>query len=206
MLKSFVFVLLRFSLVPILREILQRRRVTVILYHSVDPDVLDRHLQALRRRYRFIALQDYLEARAAGSLDSLPPKAMVLTLDDGHAANYRLLPVLRKHEVAATVFVCTRIVGTHRHFWFRDEAARGEVGTLLGLPDEERRRRLAARGFEETREYAGRHALTWEEMGEMREWVDFQSHTRFHPLLVRCPEDRARDEIRGSRTDLEERG
>ena len=205
MLRNLPFLLLRATLLPLLiRELVQRRRVTILLYHAVAPDVLDRHLHALKRVYTFVAMKDYLEAREGGR--PLPPKALVLTLDDGHASNRALLPVLEKHGVRATVFLCTRIVGTRRRFWFEHPPAKRETATLKTLPDMERLERMRALGFDEDREYEDRQALTWEEVAEMRAWVDFQPHSRFHPILPRCSDERAREEIVRSKKDLEDRG
>jgi peptidoglycan/xylan/chitin deacetylase (PgdA/CDA1 family) len=206
-LKRAFLALLRASLLPVvIRETLQKRGVTVLLYHQVRPEVLDRHLAVLGRRYRFISLREYLDARRRGTLGSLPPKSLVITLDDGHASNRDLLPVFRRHGIRPTVFVCTGLVGTRRHFWFEDSVRGPETQHLKTLPDAERLARLAEHGFEEDREYETRQALSWEEMEEMRASVDFQSHTMYHPILVRCDRDRARREISQSKADLEARG
>jgi peptidoglycan/xylan/chitin deacetylase (PgdA/CDA1 family) len=205
--KRGVFVLLRLSLLPrLLRARFQRERVTAILYHAIEPERLDHHLAALTRRYHFIPLAEYVEARQNGGTARLPRNAAVLTFDDGHAVNAAVLPVLRKYGIRPTIFVCTGIVGSRRHFWFRDAASRGEIPSLKALPDAERLALLGKRGFEEEREYPDRQALTWEEMEAMREWVDFQPHTRFHPILPRCDAERARREIVASKADLEARG
>jgi peptidoglycan/xylan/chitin deacetylase (PgdA/CDA1 family) len=205
--KKILFRLLHVSGIPFLvREIWQRNRITIFLYHRVEPDVLDRHLAVLGRHYNFISLERYLRIRAGRDPDPVPDKAAILTLDDGHASNRELLPVLQKHGVRCTIFVCTGIAGTRRHFWFLDSAVEGDIRELNRVADEERLARMEARGFREDREYPTRQALTWEEMDAMREWVDFQPHTRFHPALSRCSAERAEREIRGSKADLVERG
>lgn len=207
MIKHLLILILYASLVPFLiREIWQRGRATILLYHRVDPDVLDRHLAALKRHYNFISLSEFIRIRAGQDRGRLPKKAAILTLDDGHASNRALLPVLQKHKIPCTIFVCTAIVGTHRRFWFLDSSAEDEVLQLTRVSDQARLARLESRGFREDREYPDRQALSWEEMDEMREWVDFQPHTRFHPILRGCSTDRAEAEIRGSKADLEERG
>lgn len=207
MLKHVLFLLLYASSVPFLiRELWQRRRVTVLLYHRVEAGVLDRHLARLKRHYNFIPLQDFLRIQSGQSPGRIPKKAAILTLDDGHVSNRTLLPVLEKHRIPCTLFVCTAIVGTHRSFWFLDPAAKSDAFELTRVPDEERLARLQARGFRESREHATRQALSWEEAAAMRSWVDFQPHTRSHPILPFCSAERADMEIRGSKTDLEERG
>lgn len=203
--RAFIFALLRVTFIHVLvRTFFQRRRVTVLLYHAVRPDILDRHLAVLKKNYTFITLRDYLDAREFAR--ELPLKPLVLTLDDGHASNRALLPILKKHDVRATIFLCSGIVGTQRRFWFKHPEARLEVSRLKNLPDTERLERLRNLGFEETRVYSDRQALTWKEVDDLREFVDFQPHSVFHPILPRCDEKRARDEIANSKEHLEARG
>jgi peptidoglycan/xylan/chitin deacetylase (PgdA/CDA1 family) len=58
-------------------------------------------------------------------------------------------------------------------------------------------------GFEGTKEFPDRHALSKDEIREMKQVVDFQSHTRFHPLLPNCSAEKARAEIWQSKEELE---
>ena len=205
MLKKLTFVLLRATLIHVLvREFIQRRRVTILLYHAPAPDVLDRHLHALSKSYTFITFREFLDA--SEHKQKLPPKALILTLDDGHASNHALLPVLKKYDVRATIFLCSRIVGTNRHFWFKHPQAKQEIALLKTLDNGERLERLEKLDFRECQAYEDRQALSWDEVDEMREWVDFQPHSMFHPILPRCSEERVHEEIAKSKSDLEERG
>lgn len=89
------------------RELLQRNRVTVITYHDVSRAKADEHLDWLKSRYNIISLNTYLDAMKSGRLGDLPRKAMVITLDDGWRQNLELVPVLRRHDVPATIFICS---------------------------------------------------------------------------------------------------
>jgi peptidoglycan/xylan/chitin deacetylase (PgdA/CDA1 family) len=199
--RALVFRLIRFSLIPFaLRQTIQRRRVTIVVYHDPDPGTFERHLALLRRLYNIVRLADAVRALSEGSLRSLPPKALAVTLDDGHRRNFQLKPVLEKLDVPVTIFVCTGIVGTRRGFWFKHV----ELPTpLKTLSDEERVRQLLALGFDEEEELAVRDALSREEMLEMRgPLVDFESHTVSHPILPYCSDAKTRAEICHSRDDL----
>jgi len=46
-------------------------------------------------------------------------------------------------------------------------------------------------------------ALNKEEIAEMSEYVNFQAHTRLHPSLPLCTTQKAKDEIVGSKEDLQ---
>ena len=146
--KAAVFAVLRWSGAALLaRHTVQARRVTMLAYHDPDPDTFERHLALLTSLYSVIDLTTFLSARAAGDLRALPVRAVVLTLDDGWAGNVRLLPALQRHGVRPTVFLCTSIVGTNRHYWWTHAPDQIGPEPLKGLAEEERLRRLASFGF-----------------------------------------------------------
>jgi peptidoglycan/xylan/chitin deacetylase (PgdA/CDA1 family) len=79
------------------------------------------------------------------------------------------------------------------------------VQQLKAVTDTERLRILHGAGFDETKEFEERQALSDSEVAELKARVDFQSHTLFHPILPRCPADKAEAEIARSKQDLEAR-
>jgi len=203
--RKYLFLLLRLSGIPLLlRILLQKDKVTVLCYHDPSPDVMDAHLRILKSRYNIIPLWQYIEWRIGKSVERIPPYAMVITLDDGHRNNALLRPVLQQSGTPLTVFLCSAIVGTHRHYWWTRVSTAADREALKRLPDEERRARLARWQHTDTTEYSDRQALSRQEIEELRPLVDFQSHTRFHPVLPECQTQRAADEIAGSKTDLEQ--
>ena len=204
--KELACLLLRLSGIPLLiREVFQRRRVTILVYHRLDAETADRHFSALRRSYTPIGLQAYLEARRNHALRPLPSKAVIVTIDDGHESVYRLKPVLAKHQMPVTVFLCSGLVGTNRRFWFSapglDPAQRQHLKTV---PDETRIAALRAMGFDDSMEFLERESLNVNEMRELEDLVDFQSHTVSHPVLPTCSDEKATEEIELSRHRLAE--
>jgi peptidoglycan/xylan/chitin deacetylase (PgdA/CDA1 family) len=203
--KKIALFLLRMSAVPyFIREVVQRRRTTILVYHKLSPEAAERHFEALRRSYNIISLADYLDART-NLRRQLPPKALIVTIDDGHKGNYALKPLLEKYGITATVFLCSGLADTNRHFWFEIEMSNSVRQGLKGVSDEERLKVLAGMGFTETAEQTTRQALSAAEIEEMKPVVDFQSHTVYHPLLPQCSDQRAFDEISDSKTQLEEK-
>lgn len=201
--KRGVLFLLRMSGVPFLiRELAQRRRVTILCYHQPSAEVATRHFEALRRRYSIISLSDYLSFRA-GTQKQLPPKPLIITLDDGHMLNYSLKPIFEKYRIQPTVFLCSGVVGTKRGFWFETEMNDGVRQSLKWVSDEQRLQILARMGFSETGEASTRQALSAIEIQDMKSIVDFQSHTVYHPLLPQCSAPRAVAEISDSKAELE---
>jgi peptidoglycan/xylan/chitin deacetylase (PgdA/CDA1 family) len=202
--RRLLFGLVRWSgLSFLLRETVQRTRTTILLYHRIDPEALDLHLSVLGKRYHFIPLRDYVEALRSGRASSLPPKSMVITLDDGLRSNYALLDVFRNHHVTPTIFICSGIVGTNRKFWTLAVENDGEKERLKRVSDEARIEALASLGYAETASFPDRCALSRAEIAEMRDTVDFQPHTVFHPVLTRCSDERSQREIVESKEMLE---
>jgi poly-beta-1,6-N-acetyl-D-glucosamine N-deacetylase len=204
--RSLFFTLIRFTGVPWLaRELFQRRKTTIILYHDPDPVSFDRHLAFFSRRYNVIKLQQFLDARRKAETGKLPRKALIITIDDGHKGNHRLLPVIKKYGVVPTIFLTSGVVGTTRRFWWTAVPDPEHKRRLKGMPDADRLRELERLGFHEETESDDRQALSAEEITEMRPYVDFQSHTVFHPCLPRCSTERVGIEIEASKDQLRQR-
>jgi hypothetical protein len=98
--RQSVAVALRCSGLPwLVRKALGRNRACVVIYHAPAPDVLDRHLAYLARSFHFLPLGALVDAIHARDWSAIPPRALVVTLDDGHRSNADLLPVFRKYGV-----------------------------------------------------------------------------------------------------------
>ena len=133
----------RSGLAALVRHTIARRRLSILVYHDPEPERLDAHLAYLAPRYTLLSLD---AAVAALEANRLPPRALVLTFDDGHRGNARLADVLARHGGVATIYACSQIVGTARHFWFLDV---DDPEPLKPLPND---RRLAEIGRASCRE------------------------------------------------------
>lgn len=188
----------------IIRETMQRRTVTFIMYHDISPEIADTHFTVLQKYYSIISLADFLEAKKSQRLDTLSPKSLVITLDDGHRNNYSLKPIIEKHRVPVVIFLCAGIVGTNRHFWWQHGESK-DIRSLKSCSDDERLKMLADLGFDESEEYAFPQGLTGEEINNLAQshFINFQSHSVTHPCLPKCSPEKAFDEISVSKRDLE---
>jgi poly-beta-1,6-N-acetyl-D-glucosamine N-deacetylase len=204
MVRALVFRLLRFSFLPdLIRHTVQRRRVTILLYHKPDVETLERHLGALRRRYSIISLRTFLDQFSTPQTSQLPERPLVLTFDDGYRENYDLLPLLERERVAITIFICSGIVGSNKAYWFTE---RKDAERLKELPDEARSQAIEDGKHAELARTPTRQALSDDEIMHMSgPLVDFQSHTVSHPILPRCGTEKAVREIARSRIHLEAR-
>lgn len=203
-LRKLAFLALRLTALPfVFREVFQRNRVTILVYHAPMPQEFDAQIGLLRRFYNIIPLWSYVEARQMGDFRKLPAKALVITLDDGHRSNFALKDLVERHEIPITIFLCSGLIGTRRNFWFSHEKSPALVQWLKTVPDEERLAALRRTGFEEAKEFDDRQVLSMDELRELNSRADFQSHTVSHPVLPRCSEEKAEAEIAGSRSDLQ---
>lgn len=200
-----IALLLRATLLPvIIREFFQVNRVTIIAYHRISAKLFESHMRYLIKNYSIISLEEFIKAKYKKHPERLPSKPIVITIDDGAKSNYALKYVLRKYEIPVTIFVCSDIVGTSRHFWF---SHRDEVKTdLKVVPDTERLKLLSQVGFDEQKDYGAPETLSKEQLHELLDsGVSIQSHTLTHPILPMCDDLKAEKEISKSRADLENR-
>lgn len=204
-LRNLMFKILRFSGLPLLfREILQRKKVTIVMLHDPAPEVAARAFRFLTDHYNIISLNDFLEARRARDAGRLPRKALIITLDDGHIGNYRLLPVIKAMNIPVTIFLCAGIIDTRRQYWFQYQHPGLSKPALKQMTNRERLEALAKAGFRPEREWAEPRALSATQIREMAPYVNFQGHTVFHPCLPKCNDVEAFHEIAGCREILEQ--
>lgn len=96
------------------------RRLSILIYHRVHarPDSIFPHepdARSFDQRMRFVArsFNVLTLGQAVGHLaaDTLPPRALVITFDDGYADNAEVaLPILRRHGLTATFFVASGFI------------------------------------------------------------------------------------------------
>jgi len=85
----------------------------------VSPENFAEQLEALRKFASPVSLSQLVQQLKEGSL---PPKTVAITFDDGYEDNFTVAkPLLEKHEIPATVFVCNGCAGSE--FWW-DELER----------------------------------------------------------------------------------
>lgn len=120
--------------------------LTVVMFHrtlteddprwaTCDPDYTLRRdlfghsLAFFRRHYNVVGLQDVLDARRGAR--ALPPRALLVTFDDGWADNAdHALPELQRAQVPALMFVVADAVGRRQPFWQEQLVAGWRRGAL----------------------------------------------------------------------------
>ena len=161
-------------------------RARILVYHSISEDSLnpfsvspedfEKQVRFLSQEYNVISLEELAACIKSGE-KGIPAGSVAITLDDGFRDNYtHAYPILRKHNVPATIFVITDRLESN------------------GAPRSEP-------GAQESGSY-----LSWDQVVEMSEsGLSIGSHTLTHPWLTEITLEEARREIVESKERLEQR-
>jgi peptidoglycan/xylan/chitin deacetylase (PgdA/CDA1 family) len=204
--KRFFFSIIKLlQLDALLRFFKQRNKVSILLLHDPSPESFDLLLNALTKKYNFISLKAYLNHRLNKTLHTLPKYTAILTFDDGHKENYKLLPLFKKYNTPATIFLCSAIVNSNKHFWSNYNMPKVELQKIKKMPYHDMLAYLKTLDYIKDKEYEERHALNIAEMEEMQasKLIDFQAHTMYHPILINLEDNDSKSEIEFCKKDLE---
>ena len=202
--NKLVFKLLRYSGLPFLfREVIQKRKVTILLFHDISRETAEKTFLFLSEKYNIISLDDFIRACRDKNERALPDKALILTFDDGHLGNYRMKPVLEKMRIPVTIFLCAGIIDTNRHYWFTHQHPEVTKTALKRLSNKEKLELLAQAGFNPEKEFGQPQAMNREQIHDLKPLVDFQAHTIFHPCLPQCDDREVQEEIVTAKEILE---
>lgn len=202
--KRLLYKILRHSgLVFIFREIIQRNKITLLLYHDLSREAAEKTFPYLKKHYNIIPLADYIKAHQDPNKHSLPKKALVITFDDGHIRNYQLLPVAQRLQLPITIFLCAGIINTNRHYWFTFKHPNLSKAALKRASNKQRLKMLREAGFTPEREFQTPQAMNRQQILEAKDHFDLQAHTMTHPCLPRCTDAEAKEEIIESKKVLE---
>lgn len=110
----------------------RRREIMILLYHrvngvktparsitdrlSVRPKLFEKQMAFLCRYFRVMSLEDAVRHLKEGKF---PKGGAVVTFDDGYADNADVaLPILKRWNIPAAVFVATGFAGGEKYFWW----------------------------------------------------------------------------------------
>ncbi|GAA6204825.1 polysaccharide deacetylase family protein [Thalassotalea sp. SU-HH00458] len=88
-------------------------------YHPDDiiADEFDRKIKFLNKHFNILTMSEAMEKLEA---KQLPPKALVITFDDGYQDNFTIAaPILKKHNCPSTFFISTS--GVDKGYLWNDE-------------------------------------------------------------------------------------
>ena len=184
----------------------------VLIYHSVDehgspisisPDLFARQMGWLVAK----GYTTWTASRFATALrqrQKIPRRVVVLTFDDGYLNNITTaLPILEQRGLCATMFMVTENDGDVPRWGERDKERIAAMVDAL-FPGNEADK---ARATESVHATLTERIATWDELrGAPERGFEILSHTRTHPYMDAVDDAQLRDELVGSKRDLEERG
>jgi peptidoglycan/xylan/chitin deacetylase (PgdA/CDA1 family) len=202
-LKEIIAFLFRISGAPyLIRELVYKNRVTIVVYHDPEAEVFRKHIEWISKYYRFLSLSQLVNGIRNKDWSNIPQKSLVVTFDDGWKGNFELHDTFKRYQINPTIFLCSHIINTNRRFWWK--SGYFETEELKKLPKELMLSILQERAdYDQEKEYEDRQALNISELRKMMPYVEFGSHTRYHPILTNCPESECKEEIEMSKIFLE---
>lgn len=205
-----------------------RNRPLVLCYHGVckespdgpDPEgmqvpdrLFEEQMRFLLRHYRPVTLD--MVARYLAGEESLPPRAVLLTFDDGYRNVVRnAFPILRKLGIPCAMFLVAGLVGTERFIWTaelellrgNDRVRRDLKQRLKGMSQRSRAEALRTL-LPSVAQLPGCDSSLcgWD---EMRSWIGpnlaIGSHGMTHEPLTTCDDASLEWELTESRNTIEE--
>lgn len=188
-----------------------------------------RQMEFLAKHCHVVTLGDALRLAAAGEKGPL----VVVTFDDGYRDNHtHAWPVLKEYKIPATIFLVADHVGSemlvwqHRLYYLKDTKGPEWVAQAAGARDfSGAMQSFRGRGDLEPRDAlidefwkkAGCDAamenrlaknlyLDWEQVRAMSAGgIEFGSHSRTHPCLSSVQGETLRNEVAGSKADLQQK-
>ena len=182
---------------------LTKRKVSIVLYHNPESYFFKSHMEFLNKHYKFISLDLLVDAIKNKNWSIIPDNSIVVTIDDGHAGNFRLLETIIKYKIKPTIYCCSDIIGTNRHFWWK-ELESNNVESFKKLTNSNRLNKLKVKyDFVNEKEYSTKQALSFSEIQILKEHSIIGSHTKSHPILTCCDNNEIRNEIINSKLQIE---
>jgi len=201
---------------------LQFPGVAVLCYHSVRDDndgdlpfhelhvtasTFERHCQLIAAHCHPISLAELRTARRGTR--ALPPRAVLVTFDDGYRAVLDLaLPVLERYNVPAVVFGCSGPIMRGTHFWFDSIfRAAGPYAVLEARSAPAAEWTELVNANQSPASPSDRHRpLTVDELKRLaaNPLIEIGGHTLTHPTLALMPHEVQEREVAGCRRALEQ--
>lgn len=95
-----------------------RFRPNLELY--VAEEEFERQMRHVAENYETLSIDEAVQALERGRL---PRRSVVVTFDDGYRDNLLAVPILKRYNVPATIYITTGAVGRARTFWWDEHEA-----------------------------------------------------------------------------------
>ncbi len=153
-------VLYYLGLLQLWQSLVMRQKAVILMYHRVltreerqqsgshpaivvDRETFTQQMAVLKRRFVVLSLEEFADRMERRS--PFPNSSCLITFDDGWRDNFtNALPILRRHELPAVVFLPMNYIGRQRLFW--QEALANLLVRVVNNVREEPTRRSRFRG------------------------------------------------------------
>ncbi len=188
----------------------KRRQIVLSVYfHNPSKQLFERTVKwFLDRKYRFISVDEL--SSILRDQREFPSSAVVFTIDDGWKENKEnIFDIAKKYGIPVTLFATVDPIEKGEGFWwsyiskaFEKKLIHQNVQTLKMMPNAIRRKTVM-----HTKKLIPiqREAITISELKEISKdkAIGIGSHTLSHPILTRCSDELAKQEISASKKVLE---
>lgn len=172
---------------------LNSNKIRVLAYHDIkSPEAFERQIAYLKNYYTIISIEQLIQHIKTGA--QLPPKAVLITFDDGDISVYEAgMKVLKKYDVPALLFVITGLIGSRKSYWWKRversytnegksyQEARKMIKKLKSIANKERLTFLSSINE------AGDVQLSLQQLREFMKYnIGIANHTHTHPMLNFC--------------------
>lgn len=211
--KKILNLILRLKLNPYFSKASSPNTFTILAYHEIEKSNFDNHVTYLKTNgYQIISIDGLFNLSTQPG--NLPPKAVIMTFDDGWKSNYSdVFPIAQKYGIPFIIYLVSQSYLTDFKAWFFTMAELKSSG-ISDIPrdsewsmlDDKGKNRMA----HELRKKYGNlisksHILSLDEIVRMQNsgLASFGSHTTSHVRLNQLSEAEVKQELVASKLELE---
>jgi poly-beta-1,6-N-acetyl-D-glucosamine N-deacetylase len=176
----------------IFRLFVQRKKVSILLFHECDIEVFRKSIIYFKKHYSIISLNDYINNKINRKFKK---PYLILTFDDGCASNYQLLETIINYKIPVTIYIINNYMESNIPFWWNIKTFRSSYVNYLKTVSNKKRLSIIDNELSSTSDLNNQDHLSIKEITEMLPFVDFQSHTLSHPILTKCSKNTIEKEI-----------
>ena len=188
-----------FKIHVLCRKIIQKNKVSVLLFHECNEIVFEKAMLYLKNHYQIISLKSYINQ----TIKPNPGKPyLIITFDDGCVSNFKLLKTIKKYNIPITIYLIHDYIEKSTPFWWNyDSLTSQHIEYLKTISNKKRIKKIEIKKLLSSNTNQ-RDSLNLKEISEMQQYLDFQCHTMTHPILTYCDKKEIITELKDSKEKI----